>query len=142
MLCLRLAFIISLAAIASCATKEGEDEQDPIDIIQNYKHNPDLVIRFAKLEIDSTRLDEYMTYLKEGIETSIATEPGVLTMYGVQEQNHPTKVTMLEIYLNDSAYQSHLKTPHFQKYKTETLEMVRSLELVDLDPVVFGVRNE
>lgn len=118
-----------------------ESSIDPIQTIQNFKENSDLVIRFAKLEIDSAQLEEYMVFLKEGIETSIATEPGVLTMYGVQEQDNPTKVTMLEIYLNDSAYQSHLKTDHFLKYKTGTLEMVKSLELVDLDPVIFGVRN-
>ena len=99
-----------------------------------------MVVRFAKLEIDSAQLDEYMVFLKEGIETSIATEPGVLTMYGMQEQEDPTKITMLEIYLNDSAYQSHLNTVHFQQYKTGTLEMVKSLELVDLNPIVFGIR--
>lgn len=53
----------------------------PIEIIQNFKDNPDQVIRFAKLEIDSARLEDYLIYLKEGIETSIATETGVLTMY-------------------------------------------------------------
>lgn len=95
----------------------------------------------ARLEIDSAQLDEYLMLLKEGIATSIATEPGVLTMYGVKERNDPTKITILEIYLNDSAYQTHLKTPHFKKYKSGTLEMVKSLELVDLDPVVFGVRT-
>jgi len=28
-----------------------------------------------------------------------------------------------------AAYQVHLKTPHFQKYKTSTLHMVKSLSL-------------
>ena len=131
---------ILLLLLSNCTT--NKQRESPVEIIKNFKYSPDLVIRFARLEIDSTRIDEYFEFLIEGIETSIDTEPGVLTMYGVQERKDPNKVTILEIYLNDSAYQSHLRTAHFQKYKTGTMEMVKSLELVDLDPVVFGVRNE
>ncbi|WP_231389907.1 hypothetical protein [Sphingobacterium pedocola] len=37
------------------------------------------------------------------------------------------------MYKDQEAYQSHLKTEHFLKYKTTTLHMVRSLKLVDMD---------
>ena len=131
--------VVWIVLATSCASPVNKE--NAIRTMQELLDNESLVVRFARLEIDSARLDEYLVFLKEGIETSIATEPGVLTMYGVQEQADPTKVTMLEIYLNDSAYQSHLNTAHFQRYKTGTLEMVRSLELVDLDPIVFGVRT-
>lgn len=36
------------------------------------------------------------------------------------------------MYANRQAYESHLKTPHFQKYKSTTLSMVKSLKLVDM----------
>ncbi len=134
-----LILLILNIVLTSCS--KPENKENPIRTMQDLLDNESLVVRFAKLEIDSALLDEYMVFLKEGIETSIASEPGVLTMYGVQEKEYPTKITMLEIYLNDSAYQSHLNTAHFQKYKTGTLEMVKSLELVDLDPIVFGVRT-
>jgi quinol monooxygenase YgiN len=41
------------------------------------------------------------------------------------------------MYANRAAYEAHLKTPHFQKYKSTTSHMVKSLKLVDmqaLDP--------
>jgi quinol monooxygenase YgiN len=44
-------------------------------------------------------------------------------------------VRILEIYANTEAYQSHLKTVHFQKYKTTTLKMVKSLRLVDMEAI-------
>lgn len=39
---------------------------------------------------------------------------------------------ILEIYASRDAYDAHIKSPHFQKYKRSTLEMVKSLRLVDM----------
>lgn len=62
-------------------------------------------------------------------------EPGVRMLYAVFEQDTPNKLTILEIYDNQEAYQSHIKTPHFLKYKEGTLDMVTSLDIVDTDPL-------
>ena len=92
--------------------------------------------RLAKLEIDSTQLDAYKAFLKEEVETSLKVEPGVLTLYAVFEKQHPARVTILEIYADTSAYRSHIQTPHFLKYKNGTAQMVKSLELVEVDPLI------
>ena len=39
------------------------------------------------------------------------------------------------MYKDNNAYQAHLKTPHFLKYKTSTLKMVKSLKLIDMDTI-------
>ena len=36
--------------------------------------------------------------------------------------------------------ESHLQTPHFRKYKQGTLSMVRELELVDVNPLLPGLK--
>lgn len=41
-----------------------------------------------------------------------------------------------EIYADSAAYQSHIQTPHFKKYKEGTAAMVRSLKLIDVNPLV------
>jgi quinol monooxygenase YgiN len=51
----------------------------------------------------------------------------------MNQQEHPTEIRILEIYKNREAYESHLKTAHFLKYKTTTLKMVRSLKLIDME---------
>lgn len=94
------------------------------------------VVRLAKLVIDSTQLEKYKALLKEGAETAVRVEPGVLTLYAVSEKEHPTRFTILEIYADSTAYKAHLQTPHFLKYKTATNGMVRSLELVETVPLV------
>lgn len=94
------------------------------------------VVRIARLVIDAAQLDNYNALLKEGIQTSVRVEPGVLTLYAVAEKDNPTHITILEIYANEGAYQSHVKTEHFLKYKTGTKDMVKSLELVEGVPLV------
>jgi quinol monooxygenase YgiN len=49
---------------------------------------------------------------------------------------HPTQFTILEIYASRAAYQQHIETPHFLKYKTATAQMVKALELVEAMPLV------
>lgn len=94
------------------------------------------MVRIARLVIDSTQLDQYNTFLKEEIETSVKVEPGVLTLYAVAEKNKPTHITILEIYANVDAYKKHIQTPHFLKYKNGTKDMVLSLELVETIPLI------
>jgi quinol monooxygenase YgiN len=92
--------------------------------------------RLARLVIDSTQLESYRAFLKEEIETSLRVEPGVLTLYAVAEKNQPTHFTILEIYANEEAYKKHIQTPHFLKYKNGTKDMVKSLELIEADPLI------
>ena len=94
------------------------------------------IVRLARLVIDSIQLESYNAFLKEEIETSVRVEPGVLTLYAVAEKSDPTNITILEIYADSAAYEAHLQTPHFIKYKTGTAEMVKSLELIETTPLI------
>lgn len=98
------------------------------------------MVRLAKLVIDSVQLNSYNAFLKEEIEASVRLEPGVLTLYAVAEKDDPTRITILEIYADSAAYQAHLKTPHFIKYKNGTADMVKSLELIEGVPLVPGMK--
>lgn len=98
------------------------------------------LVRISKITVDPAQLDSYNAYLKEEIEASIRLEPGVLTLYAVSEKEHPNKITILEIYANQDAYKTHIQTPHFQKYKLGTLDMVQELELIDANPLIPGLK--
>lgn len=47
---------------------------------------------------------------------------------------------ILEIYADEAAYKAHLQTPHFLKYKNGTKEMVKSLELIEVTPLIPGMK--
>lgn len=95
----------------------------------------DGIVRLSKVEVYPEHLDEYMKYATEVGELSLRTEPGVLTMYAVSEKENPCKITILETYASRKAYDKHIASAHFQKYKQGTLHMVRSLVLSDQTPL-------
>ena len=101
----------------------------------------DPYVRIAKIVVDSAQIENYKSFLKEGIETAVRVEPGVLRMYAVYDKNQPTHVTVFETYASKEAYEFHIQTPHFSKYKTGTLNMVKLLELVDVVPIVFKAKG-
>src|SRR5437764_13548875 len=89
------------------------------------------IVRIAELEIDPGQLEAYKLALKEEIETSIRVESGVLTLYAVSLKEHPEQIRLFETYRNAAAYESHLQSPHFKKYKDRTQHMVRLLRLIE-----------
>lgn len=95
----------------------------------------DGIVRLSKIEVYPQYLNEYMQYAVEVGEISLRTEPGVLTMYAVSDKENPCLVTILETYVSQAAYQSHVASAHFQKYKQGTLHMVKSLQLCDQTPL-------
>lgn len=100
----------------------------------------DQMVRLAKIKVDPLQLDKYNSALKEQMATAIRVEPGVLTYYAVADKADPANITILEIYADTGAYQSHIKTPHFLKYKETVKDMVKALELVDVN--LLGVAKK
>lgn len=120
--------ILFLSMISACNQTPPEQK--------NKTFNPnEIKIRIAAIEIDSTHFDEYIAILKEEAAESVKLEEGVLCIFPMYKKENPTSIRLLEIYANEEAYQSHLKTPHFLHYKTTTLPMVKSLELIDMEAI-------
>jgi quinol monooxygenase YgiN len=103
--------------------------------------NSERLVRMAELEIDPAQLDTYCSLLREEIEASIRLEPGVLTLNAVSVKRSPASIRIIEIYADQQAYEAHLKSPHFLKYKALTRAMVRSLHLVETDPLILCSKN-
>lgn len=95
----------------------------------------DMMIRISEIEVDSNYLKEYNAILQEESRASVQLEAGVIAIYPLYQKENPAQIRILEIYANRKAYEAHLKTPHFQKYKTTTLKMVKSLKLVDMNNI-------
>src|SRR5687768_12776379 len=97
-----------------------------------FAQKSNMIIRISEIEIYPNYLQEYKAILKEEASASVKLEPGVISIYPMYQKEDSTQVRILEIYADRAAYESHLKTPHFQKYKTTTVKMVRSLKLMDM----------
>lgn len=95
----------------------------------------DMMVRIAEIEIYPEHLSQYKAILKEESAASVKLEPGVLAIFPMYQKSDSTQIRIIEIYHDKEAYQSHLKTPHFQKYKTTTTKMVKALKLVEMNTI-------
>lgn len=94
---------------------------------------PDMMVRIAEIEIFPEFQEEYTAILKEEAAASVNVERGVIAIFPMCQKENPTQIRLVEIYASRAAYEAHLKTPHFQHYKTSTLKMIKSLKLVDME---------
>ena len=94
-----------------------------------------MIVRIAEIEVFPQYLEEYLAFANEVDRLSIEREPGVICLYPMQSAEDSTKIRILEIYASEEAYQQHLTTDHFQKYKQGTLHMVKDLKLPTMKPL-------
>ena len=94
-----------------------------------------MIVRIAEIEVYPQYMKEYLAFANEVDRLSIEREPGVICLYPMQSAEDSCQIRILEIYASDEAYQQHLKTPHFQKYKQGTLHMVKDLKLPTMKPL-------
>ena len=99
------------------------------------QHDGTMLVRLAEIEVHPQYLTEYLAAAKEIQQESLKSEPGVLCLFPSQLKEDSTQIRILEIYASQQAYQHHIQTAHFQKYKQGTLHMVKSLKLQDLSPL-------
>ena len=91
--------------------------------------------RIAKIKVDANQLERYQVALQEQMNAAIQLEPGVLSYTVVADKKDASSITIFEVYASLEAYQSHIATPHFKKYKETVKDMVLSLELIDTELV-------
>jgi len=117
-------FIITLAMVT-------------IDSVNLSAQDGTSYMRIAKITVDNTKLDDYVSALKEQMQSALRLEKGVLAYSAVQDKKDPSKITILETYASADAYQAHTQTEHFKKYKTTVADMVKQLELIDVVPIAI-----
>jgi predicted TIM-barrel fold metal-dependent hydrolase/quinol monooxygenase YgiN len=96
-------------------------------------NNGDMIVRIAEIEVYPQYLNDYLAAAAEIQKASLAKEPGVVCLFPTQTKEDSTQIRILEIYASQQAYEHHIQTAHFLKYKQGTLHMVKSLKLVDTD---------
>ncbi|MBP3228925.1 MAG: antibiotic biosynthesis monooxygenase [Bacteroidaceae bacterium] len=94
-----------------------------------------MIVRIAEVEVYPQYLEEYLAFAREVDSASVAQEPGVICLFPMQSADEPTQIRILEIYASEEAYQHHIQTAHFQRYKQGTLHMVKSLALPTMQPL-------
>jgi quinol monooxygenase YgiN len=111
------------------------------NVMAQDKNQDKKVTRIARITVDSLQLSNYRELLKEQMETAVKVEPGVISYSVYADKADPSKITILEVYADSAAYLAHRETPHFQKYKSATKDMVKSLELSEVSPILSAKKK-
>ena len=119
---------LMLFALVLSITAVAQEVATPV----NYKT---MIVRLAEIEVYPEHLQEYLKFANEVDRLSVEREPGVICLFPMQSAEDSTQIRILEIYASEEAYQSHIKTEHFQKYKQGTMHMVKSLKLPTMQPL-------
>ncbi len=67
-------------------------------------------------------------------------EDGCIALYAVADKDNPAFVRVFEIYRDPAAYQAHLQTPHFKKFRDTTNAMVTCRKLMDAMPISLATK--
>lgn len=110
-------------------------------VFQRQVQDSNRMHRIAKIKVYAKQLDVYKSLLKEQMNTAINVEPGVLSYTAVADKKDATSILIFEVYASVEAYQSHMLTPHFKKYKDAVKDMVLSLELIETDLVCLAKKE-
>ena len=119
---------IILFALVLSVTAVAQENATPV------RHET-MIVRLAEIEVYPEHLQEYLKFAGEVDRLSVEREPGVVCLFPMQSAEDSTQIRILEIYASEEAYQSHIKTEHFQKYKQGTMHMVKSLKLPTMQPL-------
>ena len=92
-------------------------------------------VRIAEIEVHPEWLNAYLEAARNVGAESVAKEEGVMCIFPMQLKENPCVIRIVEIYRDEAAYKTHLATPHFRAYKDGTPHMIKSLELVPMEPL-------
>ena len=98
-------------------------------------------VRVADIEVDPEQREAFVSAVTEEMDESIRVEPGVLALYAVAEKGSPSRLHFFEIYANEVAYDAHLESLHFRKYRATTEPMIRSRALVETVPIQLSSKT-
>ena len=98
------------------------------------------IVRLSIVTVAPAHLESYRKFAAECGRRSMAEEPGVIFMYSMADLKQPNKISILEIYADQAAYEKHIRSAHFQKYKQGTLAWVQKLELLDQTALIPEMR--
>jgi autoinducer 2-degrading protein len=91
---------------------------------------------FVTVNVQPEHVDEFMVVSLGDSEGSVRDEPQCYRFDINQDEDVPTRFFLYEVYQDEAAFQHHLTTPHFLKWK-ETVEpwFVGELEITRMKTV-------
>jgi quinol monooxygenase YgiN len=76
----------------------------------------DKFVQIVDFEVQPGTADEVVKLVSENARKSVETEPGVFQFDVLRVADNPNRLILYEVYENEAAFQSHMKTPHLAAF--------------------------
>lgn len=122
---------VALKALSGCVNTAPED----------VMRDKSMIFRISEVEVYPQFAEDYLPFAAEVAMSSVANEPGVVSIFPMRDKKDPCFFRIVEIYADEEAYKEHIASAHFKRYKAGTLHMVKNLALLDHEPLVPELRD-
>ena len=82
-----------------------------------------------KFTIKPKQMDAFMSAVLRQRDNCLKLEPGCLYFDVLRLEEAPNEVLLYEVYADQAAITAHRETPHYAQFKSDTSELVETLDL-------------
>jgi len=76
-----------------------------------------MFVILAPIQIKEGFREKFVEAMVEDARDSVAHEPGCLRFDVIQDAGDPNRIWVYEVYKDEKAFEAHMQTPHFLKWK-------------------------
>ena len=99
---------------------------DPV-VLEQKKEGTGKFILLALIEVKPEKLDDFKTLITQEFTRAVANEDGVMGMFATSEKGERSNfIHVMEIYADESAYNSYRNSEHYQSYRKKEDTMTES----------------
>jgi quinol monooxygenase YgiN len=98
--------------------------------------------RWSELEVDSAHMDRFRELANDNVRETRRAELGVLAFHWAAMKNHPSRIRVLEIYTDESAYKAHLESAHYQRFRDSSRSLLKGHSLHEAIPVAVCAKTQ
>ncbi|MBQ7503297.1 antibiotic biosynthesis monooxygenase [bacterium] len=100
------------------------------------------MVHWAVIESAPGSMQEMAEIAAQTVGAQTAKEAGTYALYSGVEEDNPDVMRLLEIYESFEAYRIHCSSEAFQEYRARRLPLLKNLEIIEADAVVFEQKAE
>ncbi|AYC32122.1 antibiotic biosynthesis monooxygenase [Pseudomonas cavernae] len=91
-----------------------------------------------KTQLKPASLEAFMAAIRINATASVRDEPGCLVFDVLQDRSDPDLVWLYEVYVDEAAFEAHMRTPHFLASRPLVEPLILSQEAIEGDMLVRG----
>jgi len=96
-----------------------------------------MYVLVVTIDIKPQFKDRFMAEMLDDARGSVRDEPGCLRFDVIQDEKEPNRIYLYEVYADRAAFDVHMTTPHFLKWKSAVQDWFAAPPVVGAGPSVF-----